>query len=296
MQAETDKQYPEKVYTELQANIRICESPRDAMQGIREFIPTERKVEYINSLISAGFDIVDVGSFVSGKAVSQMADTAEVIETLDLAESQSEIMVLVVNEKGAIQAGEFERINYISFPFSISETFLKLNINSTPQKAFTNSLRINEICQKSRKKFICYLAMGLGNPYGDKWHPDIVLEWIRRLRDQGVEHFNISDITSEADAERINLLYSLIFNEFEGIDIGIHLHTKRKFAREKIEAAWYAGVRYFDTVRDGFGGCPMSGYELLGNLDSKELISFCIENGINSKVNYEKLKNIKGFQ
>lgn len=276
--------------------IIITESPRDAIQGLKYIIPTNHKITYINSLLKAGFDIIDIGSFVSAKAIPQMADTAKVLEGLDLSVSDTKIMVLVANEKGAEIVPGTDQIQILSFPFSVSETFLRNNIRSNFQKAFDTALRINEICFKSNKKFLCYLTMGLGNPYGDPWHPEIVLHWIEKFRTEDINYFNISDITGEADPVKIKDLFNLIFSEFPELNVGIHLHTDKFTSMEKIEAAWNAGVRQFDTVLGGFGGCPMTGYELLGNLNTFDLLEFCTRNQISVKVDRQALKNSKELQ
>ncbi len=273
-------------------HLLVTESPRDAMQGLTDIIPTDKKVSYINKLLVAGFDYLDIGSFVSAKAVPQMADTKEVLRKIDLNNSLSKVMVLVVNKKGAEEALCFDEASVLSYPFSVSETFLQLNLRTNLQHAFDTARLINEMSLKKDKSFLCYLSMGLGNPYGDKWHPDIVLSWIEKCRKEGIYHFSISDITAEADAARISHLYNEVYKEFPDLNIGIHLHTEKKDTEEKLKAAWEAGVRQFDSVLGGLGGCPMSGYELLGNLNTLDLIDFCEMNEIPHRLNKDELQKI----
>jgi len=282
--------------TNSSKTIHLTESPRDAMQGYSHIIPTEHKIKYINSLLQAGFDIIDAGSFVSPKAVPQMADTAQVLEGLDITSTSSEIMVLVVNEKGAGLASSYEKLNIISFPFSVSETFLRLNLKSTLQDSFINSLKINEISKRNNKKFLCYLSMGLGNPYNDQWHPEIVAEWIRNFINEGVELFSIADTTGEANPSGIKKLFTLLLSEFQNINFRLHLHTRKSEAFIKIGAAFEAGITHFESVLEGRGGCPMTGKDLLGNLDTLDLLEYCRKNKIATKVDLNNLQKISEMQ
>jgi len=275
--------------------ILITESVREVWQSSKKIVPTDLKIRYLNAILKSGFDMVDAGSIVSPKAIPQLADFQVVLESAEFENTVSDVMTLVVNEKGALLACNYQHLQFLSFPFSVSETFLKHNLNADINQVCDTTLKINEICQKYNKKFLCYITMGFGNPYGDKWHPEIVLKWIEMFRTEGIKFFNISDITGEADAEKIKILYTLIFNEFPDIHAGIHLHTQKKDAFEKIEAAWNAGVRHFDSVINGYGGCPMTGYEMLGNLDTFTIINYAEERGINIQINVEKLKSLKAF-
>lgn len=265
------------------------------MQGLKTIIPADRKIQYINSLLQVGFDIIDVGSFVSPAAVPQMADTAQVIDGIKKEDSTSEIMVLVANEQGAKKAVTYDKISFLSFPFSVSPSFLKLNIRSSTDKAFYTALKINELAQKNKKNLFCYLTMGFGNPYGDKWNPEMNLIWIEKFRNEGIVNLSLSDITGEADPIRIKSVYDQIFREFPFIYAGIHLHTKPQDAPAKIEAAWYAGVRHFDTVLNGLGGCPMTGFELLENLNTFTLLDFAQKNNLEFSADITKLNQIAGF-
>jgi len=273
----------------------ITESFRDAVQGLKIIIPTEEKAHYLNLLLKVGFNYLDAGSFVSAKTVPQMADTPQVLKKLDLKNTVSKIMILVVNQKGAEQAVTYEQIAVLSFPFSVSETFLNLNLKLNMQKAFERACFINDLCKKHNKEFFFYLSMGLGNPYGDKWHPDIVMTWMEKCRKEGISRFGISDITGEADAERITFLFSELYKEFPALDISLHLHTDQKSWYDKVKAAWETGVRHFDTVLGGIGGCPMTGYELLGNLNTLDVLRFCKDYKLNHHLNEEALRSMTDY-
>ncbi len=273
--------------------MKIIETPRDGLQGIKDFIPTDLKYQYINSLLDIGFDTVEVGSFVSAEAIPQLSDTADVIKKLNISETHSKLMVLVANSKGAKIASEIEKIDYLLYPFSVSESFLKRNINSDFDKSKKTIEEIQNICTKQNKQLIVYLAMGFGNPYGDKWHPEIICEWVEYLKNLEIGIIPLSDITGESNPEKIADVYSLLNKEFANIEFGFHLHTDKKTWKEKIDAAYKNGCRRFDTVIGGMGGCPMTGYELLANLDTFDLLNYCEENKIETKINKLKLKEAK---
>ena len=255
--------------------VKITESPRDAIQGLPYFIPSQTKADYINTLLKVGFDIIDFGSFVSPKAIPQLRDTDQVIKKLDLSGSLSQLMVIVGNHKGAETASHFPEITWLSFPFSVSETFLKLNINSGFDKARALIDDLTTLCDKNKKSLMVYLTMAFGNPYGDPWKPDLVWRWIEKLHDAGVQHVALSDITGEATPETISLIFSVLKSDFACHSFALHLHTTRDTWQQKVEAAFHNGCRHFDSVINGFGGCPMTGYELLGNLDTLLLVEFC---------------------
>ena len=269
--------------------IKIIETVRDGFQGIQTVIPTSKKLEYINALLKVGFDAIDVGSFVSEKAVPQMADTAEVIKGLDLSQTKSKIMVLVGNQKGAQKAAEFDTIDQIIYPFSISPTFLKKNINADFEKSEAIMDDIIEICEKNNKEAIIYLAMAFGNPYGDSWGLDVIHQWVEKIIQKGVKTIPLSDITGESTPEKISRVYHSLIIKYPNIEFGFHLHARTDDWLEKIEAAYNAGYRRFDSVLGGLGGCPMTGYELLSNLDTKNVLHFLNKKNINSPLDLSAL-------
>jgi hydroxymethylglutaryl-CoA lyase len=260
--------------------IIITESPRDAIQGLPKFIPTQIKADYINTLLKVGFDIIDFGSFVSPKAIPQLSDTDQVVKKLDLSGSVSQLMVIIGNLKGAEAACKFPEITWLSFPFSVSETFLKLNINSGFDKARLLIDDMLVLCDKSNKSLMVYLAMAFGNPYSDPWNPDLVWRWIEKLQNAGVQYFALSDITGEATKENISLIYSVLRSDFPDHSFTLHLHTTKDTWLEKVDAAFMNGCKHFDTVINGYGGCPMTGYELLGNLNTQFLVDYCKQHGV----------------
>ncbi len=269
--------------------IKIIETVRDGFQGLKTLIPTAKKAAYINALLKVGFDAIDVGSFVSEKAVPQMADTAEVIDSLDLANTKSRLMVLVANQKGAEKAASIEQIDQIIYPFSISPTFLQKNINADFKKSEVVLDDIIKICENNNKEPIIYLAMAFGNPYGDAWSLDIIHKWVDKLVQKGIKTIPLSDITGESTAQKIRAVYSFLIPEYSQIEFGFHLHSKHDNWIEKIEAAYESGCRRFDSVLGGLGGCPMTGYELLSNLDTNNLLSYLDMNSIEAEINREQL-------
>lgn len=260
--------------------IKIIETPRDAFQGIKQFIPTESKIQFINALLKAGFDSVEVGSFVSEKAIPQMADTAEVLHGLHVSGSKSRIMVLVGNKRGGGEAGKRGGVDDILYPFSVSPSFLKRNLNSDIDRAKGTILDLMEICDLHKKRLIVYLTMAFGNPYGDRWDPGIVEEWAGYLYELGHRVIPLSDILGNVTPETITQVYSRLIRTFPGVEFGIHFHARPGEEYDKIDAAWKAGVRRFDSVTGGFGGCPMADDHLIGNLDTFALIDYCEKNGI----------------
>jgi hydroxymethylglutaryl-CoA lyase len=269
------------------AAIKITEAPRDAMQGIKQFIPTHKKADLINAILKVGFDIVDFGSFVSPKAIPQLSDTAEVVKMLDLSQTNSKLMAIVGNIHGAETATDFEEVGLIGYPFSFSKTFLQLNINSNIQKAENTIDKMQEICVRKNKKLLVYLSMAFGNPYGDPWHPDLIVKWTKKLCSKGIEIIALSDIIGAADGKMVQDVFETVYREVPCVDIGLHLHTREHNWREKVAAAYSAGCRRFDGVMSGMGGCPMAGYELVGNLNTRHLLQFCNENNIPHRLNEE---------
>jgi len=262
------------------AHIHLTETPRDAMQSFKKNIVTRLKADYINLLLKCGFETVDAGSFVSPKVVPQMADSAEVLSMLETGTSGSKVMVLVGNVKGGIQAAAQHKVNLVGFPYSVSGTFLKRNLNTTPEAAWQTVLDLQSVCKKSQKQLRVYITMAFGNPYGDKWNDEMVISEVEKLYALGIRDLVFSDITGEGTPANLAKLCSKLVKLFQGAQLGIHLHTKPGDWQQKVEAAWTAGIRNFEGAIGGIGGCPMTGFELLGNLNTSELISWCIDNRI----------------
>ncbi len=269
--------------------ISITESPRDAIQGLPTFIPTQAKADYINILLRVGFDIIDMGSFVSPKTIPQLRDTDQVIKKLDLSGSPSRLMVIIGNLKGAEMACRFPMITWLSFPFSMSETFLKLNIHSSFDRARLLIDDLLALCDKNNKSLMVYLTMAFGNPYGDPWNPDLVWRMIENLQAAGVRHFALSDITGVATKESISMIYAVLKSDFAGHSFTLHLHTTPDTWFDKVDAAYRNGCTHFDTVIHGFGGCPMTGYELLGNLNTLSLLNYFRQKEVDLNIHQEAL-------
>ena len=244
------------------------------MQGLKDWVPTDLKVSYINSLLKVGFDTVEIGSFVSPKAIPQMRDSEEVLKKLDLSGKRPKLMVLVVNEKGGKTASGYEAIDYLSFPFSGSATFLKRNLNATFDTASDSILRLLEICHKSGKDLIVYLSMSFGNPYGDPWEPEMVLDWAVHLYNLGIRIIPLSDILGSVTPDRIKAVYDLLIPALPEVDFGFHLHARPGDYFDKVDMAYQCGVRRFDTVLRGIGGCPMADDHLVGNLNTLDLLNY----------------------
>jgi hydroxymethylglutaryl-CoA lyase len=254
--------------------IKIIECPRDAMQGIKAFIPTEKKAAYIQSLLRVGFDTIDFGSFVSPKAIPQMQDTAEVLDLLDLSQTQSKLLAIIANTQGAIAASQHEAIQYLGFPFSISENFQMRNTHKTIAESLISLQEILEIADKSNKEVVAYLSMGFGNPYGDPWNVEIVSEWTEKLSNMGVKILSLSDTVGSSTPDVIDYLFSNLISKYPKIEFGAHLHTTPDKWFEKIDAAYNAGCRRFDGAIQGFGGCPMAKDDLTGNMPTEKLLSY----------------------
>lgn len=252
----------------------LIECPRDAMQGIKNWIPTEAKIMYIQSLLSVGFDVLDVGSFVSPKAIPQMKDTAVVLENIDFSESKSELLVIVANLRGAFEAVKYDAITYIGFPLSVSENFQMRNTHKTQQEALFLLDQLIEVCNNSGKKLVLYLSMGFGNPYGDPWSVEIVTNWIDLLAQKGIQIISLSDTVGSAKTNDISEIFKAAINQYSEIEIGAHFHTQPEKAFSKIKAAHEAGCNRFDGAIKGFGGCPMAADNLTGNMPSEKLISY----------------------
>lgn len=257
-----------------QESIKLIECPRDAMQGWKTFIPTEQKIRYLNALLEVGFDTIDFGSFVSPKAIPQMADTSQVIPKLKLAGTNSKLLAITANERGAEDAVLFDEISYLGFPLSVSETFQQRNTNSSIQESFKRVEAIQELCVKNKKQLVVYLSMGFGNPYGDPWSEEIVFNYAHQLVELGIETISLADTVGLAAAEQVKRMVSYLVQQLPDIEIGVHLHSTHINWREKLAAAHEAGCRRFDGALKGIGGCPMADDELVGNMDSEKMISF----------------------
>jgi len=254
--------------------IKITECPRDAMQGIHDFIPTDVKAEYINLLLQVGFDTIDFGSFVSPKAIPQMQDTAEVLKKLDLSTTRSKLLAIIANYRGAEDAAHHNEITYLGYPFSISETFQQRNANTSINDAFDTVKRINELCAVKNKELLVYLSMGFGNPYGDEWNVEIVQKWTEKLVNEGINIIALSDTVGVATPAQISEIYPALCNTFPDTEFGLHLHATPDNWQPKIEAAYNSGCKRFDAALKGYGGCPMAKDELTGNIATENLISY----------------------
>jgi hydroxymethylglutaryl-CoA lyase len=265
--------------------VKIIECPRDAMQGIKEFIPTHLKVQYIQSLLRCGFDTIDFGSFVSPKAIPQMVDTAEVLSKLDLSKTDSKLLAIVANLRGAQSACEHPEIQYLGYPFSISENFQMRNTHKTITQSVALLQEILDLAQKHGKELVVYISMGFGNPYGDPWNVEIVGKWTEKLYNMGVKILSLSDTVGTSDSETIAYLFSNLIPKYPAIEFGAHLHTTPTSWHEKVDAAYKAGCRRFDGAIQGFGGCPMAKDELTGNMPTEKMVSYINTAQSDSNVN-----------
>lgn len=254
--------------------IKIIECPRDAMQGIKDFIPTEKKVQYIQSLLRVGFDTIDFGSFVSPKAIPQMVDTAQVLSKLDLSKTTSKLLAIIANTRGAEEACQHAEIRYLGYPFSISENFQMRNTHKTIAESVIVLSEILEIASKFNKEVVVYISMGFGNPYGDPWNVEVVANWTEQLHDMGVKIISLSDTIGSSNPESIHYLFSNLIPKYTNIEFGAHLHTTPATWYEKVDAAYKAGCMRFDGAIQGFGGCPMAKDELTGNMPTEKLLSY----------------------
>ncbi|WP_336665015.1 hydroxymethylglutaryl-CoA lyase [Elizabethkingia meningoseptica] len=280
----------------------ITECPRDAMQGWPEIIPTSKKIDYMNSLMDVGYDILDCGSFVNPRMVPQMADSGEVMDQIDRSRSNTKLSVVIANYRGAEKALEHENIDYLGFPFSISETFQHRNTNKSREEAFTEVLRIRDLTKSKSKDLILYFSMAFGNPYGEMWKWQDVEEWAQRFSEAGIKTIMLSDTTGVSDTETIALLFSKIPQLFPDIEFGAHFHNRYEDSYTKLKAAYDNGCRRFDTAIKGIGGCPMAKDELVGNMPTEQLINFLQVEKIDHKLNllnfessYNRAKDIFHF-
>ena len=269
--------------------VKITECPRDAMQGIKEFIPTPDKVAYLNLLLKVGFDRLDFGSFVSPKAIPQLQDTAAVLSQLNLSDSSTKLLAIIANVRGAKEASAFSQISFLGFPFSVSETFQQRNTNTSIQQSLANVEEIITICKEFGKEPLIYLSMAFGNPYGDPWSPEIVTIYAELLVKKGVKHLMLADTIGVSTPESIQMLYQNLNKHFPHIDLGVHLHSTPQTMLAKIQAAYNSGCQRFDTAIGGYGGCPMASDKLTGNIATEVLLSFLQERNINSQVDQTAL-------
>jgi hydroxymethylglutaryl-CoA lyase len=279
----------------MSSPIQITECPRDAMQGITAFMPTDIKAAYINLLLQVGFDTIDFGSFVSAKAIPQMQDTAAVLKKLDLSNSKSKLLAIIANYRGAEEAAQHEQITYLGFPFSISETFQHRNANTSVAEAFEIVKRIKALSDTKGKKLLVYLSMGFGNPYGDEWHNDVVLHWAKKLIDEGIEYISLADTIGIAAPEQIESLFSSLSGNFRETTWGVHLHSTPDTWKPKVEAAYKSGCKRFDAALKGYGGCPMAKDELTGNIATENVISYLQSQKIDLGLNMDKLQEAMDY-
>lgn len=258
--------------------LKIIECPRDAMQGIKTFIPTEKKAAYLQRLLACGFDTLDFGSFVSPKAIPQMADTAEVLARLDLSATTTKLLAIVANRRGATAALSHPEIQYLGYPFSISETFQLRNTNATIEESLERVAQIQDMCVAADRELVLYISMGFGNPYGDPWNVQVVQQWVDRLVDMGIRIFQLSDTIGVSTPASISYLFSNLIPAYPDAEIGAHLHTTPRQWKEKIVASLEAGCRRFDGAIRGYGGCPLAKDELTGNMPTEQMLHYFLEN------------------
>ena len=271
-------------------SIQLIECPRDAMQGWKHFIPTEKKIAYINALLKVGFDTIDCGSFVSPKAIPQMADTKEVMENLELGNSHSKLLAIIANVRGAEEAIVHDIISYLGFPFSISPTFQQRNTNSSIAQSLERVAAIQNLCLKNKKKLVVYISMGFGNPYGDDYNEAIVMHWVNKMVEMGVEIISMADTVGLATSQQVSSILQTIIPLYPQTQIGVHLHSTADNWKQKVEAAVAAGCYRFDGALKGIGGCPMADDELVGNMDTELMIPYFNELNLLNNLNVEALK------
>ena len=272
-------------------NVKIIECPRDAMQGVRDWIPTKEKAQFIQSLLDCGFDTIDFGSFVSPKAIPQMKDTSELLSLLDLSSTESQLLAIVANIRGAKDAVMYDQIDYLGYPFSISENFQMRNTHKTIAQSIETLKEILNLADSKNKKVVAYLSMGFGNPYGDPWSIDIVEEWTEKLSNMGVKILSLSDTVGSSTPEIITYLFSELITKYPSIEFGAHLHTTTTKWKEKVSAAYLAGCRRFDGAIQGFGGCPMAKDDLTGNMPTEKILSYFAAEKVNTNVNSISFEN-----
>ena len=264
------------------------------MQGVKNFIPTDLKVEYINALLKVGFDTIDVGSFVSKKMIPQLADTADVLKRIDIKDSDSKLLVIVGNERGAEEAVSYDEVSYIGFPFSISETFQQKNINSSINDSLKRLANIQNLALKNNKKLVTYFSMAFGNPYGDEWSVYIVAHWAEKLMNEfGINILSLSDTIGSSEPKIIEWLFSKLISEFPSVEFGAHLHTHSYNWKEKLDAAYSAGCKRYDAAMLGYGGCPMANDKLVGNMPTEKMLNHFSEMDLGNRINYDTLTKVE---
>jgi hydroxymethylglutaryl-CoA lyase len=270
--------------------IKLIECPRDAMQGWKNFIPTEKKIEYINALLKVGFDTIDFGSFVSPKAIPQMADTREVVGSLEPGVGNTKLLAIVANSRGAEEASLYDQIDYLGFPFSVSETFQLRNTNSSIEQSLGRVEEIQNLCIKTGKQLVVYLSMGFGNPYGDRYSEEIVFEWVNKLVAMDIGIISLADTVGVASPEQVYDMTEYLVDSLPGTEIGVHLHSTPGNWQQKLEAAVKAGCKRFDGALKGIGGCPMADDELVGNMNSEWMIDYFEKQNLLQGLNKEALQ------
>lgn len=271
------------------------ECPRDAMQGLAHFVPTETKIRYNNALLRVGFSRLDFGSFVSPKAIPQLRDTAEVLAKLDLSQTKTKLLAIVANQRGAEQAVEFDEISFLGFPLSVSETFQKRNTNKSISEALDEVAAMQNLCLVRGKKLVVYLSMAFGNPYGDPYSPEIILEMGEKLLEMGIIHLSLADTVGLAGPAEVQSLFESVLNPWKSIEVTAHLHASPDMAKPKIQAAWNAGCRRFDVALGGYGGCPMAEDELVGNLSTERMLDWANKNNHPISLNMNALQKAQGM-
>ncbi|MBX3254121.1 MAG: hydroxymethylglutaryl-CoA lyase [Chitinophagaceae bacterium] len=271
--------------------VKLIECPRDAMQGWPRFIPTEQKVQYLNALLTVGFDTLDFGSFVSPKAIPQMADTAAVIPQLDLSKTSTRLLAIVANVRGAEQAVQYDEISYLGFPFSVSPVFQQRNTNSTIEESLARVEAIQQLCIHKNKQLVIYISMAFGNPYGDAYNEEIVFDWINKMQALGITIVSLADTVGVATPQQVLTMTEYVVQHFPGIETGVHLHSTPFNREAKMEAALQAGCRRFDGALNGIGGCPMANDELVGNMDTVEMIRYFDKKKLTTGIQEAALEN-----
>jgi hydroxymethylglutaryl-CoA lyase len=273
----------------MNTTFKLIECPRDAMQGWPHFIPTEKKIAYINALLKVGFDSIDFGSFVSPKAIPQMADTKEVLKGLDLTGTSTKLLAIIANKRGAEDALLHDEISYLGFPFSISETFQLRNTNSTIAASFETVSDIQNLCIKNKKQLVVYISMGFGNPYGDPYDEAIVFEWVNKMAELDIKVISLADTVGLATKEQVSSITKYVIDALPDIETGVHLHSAHHNRKEKLDAAINAGCRRFDAAMKGIGGCPMAGDALVGNMDTQFMVNYFNSSGYPVNISIDQL-------
>lgn len=268
----------------MSPKIKLIECPRDAMQGIHDFIPTEKKIEYLNLLLKCGFDTLDFGSFVSPKAIPQLADTVEVLKSLDLKSTRTKLLAIIANVRGAQEACQHKEIAYLGFPFSVSEEFQKRNTNSTIAQSLERVKEIQKLCLDHQKKLVIYISMGFGNPYNEPWSAEVVIHWVQQLNDLGIEIISLADTVGVSTPQNIQYLFTHLIPAFRNIEFGAHLHSMPHEWEEKIKATINSGCLRIDSAVNGIGGCPMAGNNLVGNIATENILAFAKANSMETEI------------